>query len=468
MIKISPLDITIPTTLYDLFHGTADVCLQSKPIIDVPGIGKATKNIYEYKQIVTNGGDGKQGSGTAHSFTSPIVFIKPPGTKEFTYKYRLELCDKLNRKQTFRFKTPGAQQITGMDTKSKQQISIKIVDDKKEEIIKRMIEMDNIICMGVEYAMLAEYAKFDFSKCKDDKELIEGLLTTIAPKNHEQLLNMLDPRYFELGKNPPVWVRAEGGVAGNYKIDCDETISEDKRKYLSLFNLIYATKVFMYRTVNSMPQNSLQREVAVNLFDSFKKSAIGFKEFLSNQYANIVPQAKMLKVGLEKKAENEDEPADIEYKTFNIFRMMFYIKLPVVPGGKESKLPDFMYTHKMVKHGGSTFLELDEFKKLLGLANSKPSDKMTGSLNDGFIWFTNRIDLCKFNAYQVHSNWAVANVILTPSTRKFGDQFTVDDSYFNELDEDGTTPGEIPDKQNEAPPPSSAQGQALLDNFEAD
>ena len=99
-----------------------------------------------------------------------------------------------------------------------------------------MIKLDNIVYMGLEYLLLAQVSGYDFSKCSTDKELVEGLFKHLSPKHSNTLINMLSNKYYDNIANPPMWEKDEN-INGNYRL-----VNDDDDKFVSLFNLIYATR----------------------------------------------------------------------------------------------------------------------------------------------------------------------------------------------------------------------------------
>ncbi len=403
-----PSKINTPKTLLDLFNGKSDIWMSNNsfPVVDMSNIMK--QDLYTPREVK---GKGKNGI----SLLSPRIYIKND-KGEFTNRYRIELTNRLKRKETYRFKTPPVEGYKLIDDKYegklKNPITVKIIDDEGQT--EALIKIDNVICMGLEFLLLATLVKYDFKDVKNDKELIDGLFKAIAPKNFAELHNKLNDEYYNLPQNPPLWEKDEN-VSGNYNI-----ISNIDKKYLSLFNVIYETELSKVKHESKM--NGLQTEIYTNLFNKDKKNNPYYNFLMCGSSNNITPTAKKYVYEI-----------DGQQKEFNDMRLLFYVKHN--NSTFNPKFPENLYVHKLARGGVKEPLNGDEFNEMIGL---KDFDKTKPyRAYSGFMWVNNHIDLTKFGMFQVHSNWLVNEVILNKSSIQASSTFNIDDDYYNELcDED--------------------------------
>lgn len=405
-ININPSNVVIPESIVDFLHGKAGFCMQSSYISDIEGMIKPTKPLYSYREI--------KGKVTGQQFNAPMVLFRKSITEPFSRKYKFELTSRLGRKESYKIRTPPQQGLENL--KSKYVVAIKILDDELES--KALIKIDNIICMAIEFTMLSEFAKFYYSKCSTDKELIEGLFKKISPKHYDELLALLDENYYKLVQNPPSWDRSEGASAGNMLIH-----TEDPDHFLSLFNLIYATGVFKASKKNI---SELQTDIINNLFDGSIKAS-QFAKFINHEDNNIVPQAKVINYEITK--ENCEES---DLRTMDECRYLFYVERKGTDA-YNPKFPENLYTKEISKGNQVKPLTGETFDNLIGLNNV---DRTKPNIFDGFIWCVNSIDLTKYKTFQVHSSWRVCDLILRKSKKSFNDSFKIDEGYFDELKSD--------------------------------
>ena len=244
--------IEAPKSLLDLFNGNAGILMQNDSFQIVKNTSKNQQALFAYKEI-----KGKSKNGA--SFIPPKIFIKND-RGEFVAKYKIELTNRLKHKETYRFKTPPQEAYPKGAGKQKNSITTKIIDDNGQ--MEALIKLDNVICMGIEFLMLATLAKYDFKNAKNDKELIEGLFKAISPKHSEELIALLDNDYYKLVQTPPVWEKSTG-TAGNFLLT-----SQEQGKYLSLFNVIFGTGISSVKK----NLNAIQTDIVVNLFGGERKT----------------------------------------------------------------------------------------------------------------------------------------------------------------------------------------------------
>ena len=438
-IKVIASSLELPTTLIELLKGSKGLYLQSNCVKDVPGVKPPTKPIFQHKDI-----KGK-GQTVGNQFVGPILYIRPSNMKDFTKNYKIELSPKIGKKSVYRFKTPPQEQI--MTKKIKQSVFIKLMEGDEE--METLRKIDNMICMGTEYLMLAEFAKYDFNECKTDEELINGLFKKISPEHYDKLLECLDPEYYKLIVNPPIWEKSEEIAKGNHVIDN----SSNPDKYLSLFNIIFATGTTKKLKKDPKP---LQKDVIANLFDDGKNTSL--MSFLNCAENNIVPQIKKVRFSFEK----DDKKGEQETREIMDARFVFFVER-----SGEYNNPNFpksMYTKKMTKDKRLLSVTGDEFEELIG-ANIKDS---AYTFNEGFMWCFNNVDITKYQNFQIHSNWNISTLMLKKSNKSFAEDFSVDMSYFDEMDDDDDDDGPSTTQTTTPAQPiravSSEEAVALLDD----
>ena len=432
-VKITASALDLPTTLISLLTGQNGLYLQSNCINGVPGVKKPSKPIFTHKDI-----KGK-GQNVGNQFMGPVLYIRPSNMKDFTRNYKLELTSKIGKKSVYRFKTPPEEQYKSK--KIKNNIYVKIMDEDSEMEVLRKI--DNMVCIGTEYLMLAEFSKYDFSECKTDEELINGLFKKISPEHYEKLIDLLDPTFYKLIQEPPIWEKSEEIAKGNFIIDNPG----NPEKYLSLFNIIFATGTTKKLKKDPKP---LQKDIIANLFDNGKN--IGLMNFLNCAENNIVPQIKMVRYTF----DSDNKKGQTETKELFDSRLTFYVKRE---GEFDNpNFPTSMYTKKMTRDQRQTPLTSDEFDELIGV-NKKDGGYV---FEEGYIWCYNNIDLIKYQNFQTHSYWNVSLLILKKSNKSFSDDFTLDISYFNEMEDDDEEPKQVNEQPKQAI--SSEAAAALLDD----
>lgn len=392
--------INVPNSLLGLFNGESDLYMQNNsfPVVKIATSNNQT--LFGYKEI-------KGKSKTGSSFIPPKIFIKND-KGEFTQRYKIELTNRLKRKETYRFKTPPMDAYPKSQGKLKNTISTKIMEDEGQ--IDALVKIDNIICMGLEFLMLATLSKYDFKDVKNDKELIEGLFKSISPKHYDELIKLLDENYYKLPSEPPVWEKS-GSTPGNF------TIPNENKKYLSLFNVITGTDIHL--TKKNLTE--LQNDIIKNMFGGDRKTNPYYTFICSaGTENNIVPSVKKYLF----------ESTDGEQKEYKDMRLLFYVKYD--NESYNPKFPENMYVKKLLRGGTSEILNGDEFSNMIGITDFDPTKQ---NLYDGFLWITNRIDLTKYGQYQVHSSWLVNELILNKSTTSYSTEFKVSDDYYNDIDD---------------------------------
>ena len=396
--------IEAPKTLIALLNGSAGIYMQNESFPVASGSIKNAQPIFTYKEI-----KGKSKNGA--SFIAPRVFIKND-RGEFTGRYKIELTNRFKHKETYRFKTPPMEAYPGGKGKQKNTITTKILDDEGQ--IDALIILDNIICMGLEFLMLASMAKYNFKDAKDDKELIEGLFKQISPTHYNKLIELLDEEYYNIPTKPPIWEKSSG-TQGNFTLS-----SVENGKYLSLFNVITGTDIHKVKK----NFNELQADILKNLFENDRKTNPYYTFICSTIENNIVPTIKKYAF----------ETPEGETKELTDMRLLFFVKHD--NDTYNPKFPENLYVKKLIRGGSSEILDGNEFNQMIGVTNYDPTKP---NIYDGFIWITNRIDLTKYGQYQVHSSWMVNEVILKKSNASLVSEFNVTDDYYDGLgDDDGT------------------------------
>lgn len=415
-----PSKIEAPKTLLGLLNGEAGIYMQNDSFPVVKLMVKSPQPIFSYKEI-----KGKMKTGA--SFVPPKVFIKND-RGEFTTRYKIELTNRLKHKETYRFKTPPTEAYPNGTGKAKNVITTKILDDEGQ--INALIILDNLICMGLEFLMLAFIIKYDFKDAKNDKDLIEGLFKAISPKNHNELMNMLDDEYFTMPVKPPVWEKSTS-IAGNFILSATEN-----GKYLSLFNVITGTNVHVVKK-NLSP---LQTDILKNMFGNDKKTNPYYTFICSTVENNIVPYAKKYLF----------ETPSGEAKEMSDMRLLFYVKHD--NEAFNPKFPENLYVKKLLRGGSSEILNGNEFNQMIGIVNPDPTKP---NIYDGFMWVNNRIDLTKYGNYQVHSSWIVTELILAKSSATMATEFSVTDDYYDDLGDRDSMEQIVSDSQQKIPAASS-------------
>ena len=384
-----------------MLKGTNDLWLQNNTFVAADKDNKYMKDLLKTSII-----HGKQ---DALSIKAPILYIRND-YGQFTKQYRIELTSKLKNKETYRFSRPGDMCYPTKMAKRKNVIRTKIVDRDAE--MNALIKIDNIIYMSLEFLILANACGFNFSEYTTDKDMIEGLFKVISPKHHADLLNMLSPKYFDIISNPPLWEK-DDIVAGNFKLVNDD---EDENKYLSLFNVIFATKANDRKKITP---GSLQEEIITNLFKGKTKGNIMFDFIMSTSSNDIVPMCKRVNYDIEDSV-----------KTFDEMRLTWFVKEEKSPDYNPN-FPQALYTKQLKRGGVTEVIKGEEFMPMIGYGTN---DEVS-TYYKGFIWVSNRLDLVKYDKHQVHSSWQVSDVILQ-KTEYAKAKLQVDDDYFADNDEE--------------------------------
>ena len=400
--KQIPSKINVPSTMIGLLKGTHDLWLQNTVFVVADKDNKYLKDI-----LKTNIIHGKQ---DALQIKAPMLYIKNSITGEFTKNFRLELTSKLVSKEIYRFSRPSEMCYPSKMAKRKNVIRTKIMDREAE--MNAMITIDNIVYMTLEYLILATFANYDFSKCTTDEELITGLFKTISPKHYETLLTMLSDKYYELMTNPPLWEKDEV-INGNFKIINDD---EYDNKYVSLFNLIYATKAGDKK--KTIP-NSCQEDIVNNLFKGKTKGNVLYDFIMSTSSNDIVPMCKRINYEI-----------DEGYKTIDEMRLTWFVKEVKAPD-YNANFPASMYTKEIKRGNRYEPITGKDFMTMIGYGDVDEQ----ATYYKGFIWVNNKLDLVKYDKHQVHVSWVVSECILT-KTDNAKVKFQIEDDYFNDMDDD--------------------------------
>ena len=393
--KQIPSKIDIPTTIIGLLKGEHDVWLQNQTFVVADKDSKFLKELFKPSII-----HGKQ---DALQIKAPTLYIKNE-YGQFTKQYRIELTSKIKNKETYRFSRPNDMCYPNKTAKRKNVIRTKIIDRDAE--ILAMIKLDNIVYMGLEYLLLAHVSGYDFSKCSTDKELVEGLFKYLSPRHSNTLINMLSNKYYDNIANPPMWEKDEN-VNGNYRL-----VNDDDDKFVSLFNLIYATRAGDKKKTTP---GSCQEEILTTLFKNKTKGNIIYEFLMATSSNDIVPMCK-----------NVLYEIDDTTKTTNEMRLTWFVK---EPNGTDynPNFPVSMYS-KVLKRGGiSDPIDGKQFMSMIGYGDTDEQ----ATYYKGFIWVSNRLDLVKYDKHQVHSSWIVTDTILT-KTENVRIKLQVDDEYFND------------------------------------
>ena len=409
-VKIIPSKIDVPKTMLSLLKGDNGLYLQNETF-KPSSIQSVTskRKLFDIKEI--------KGVQPGISIMSPRLFIKDDNGR-FTNRYRLELTSKAKCKETYRLKRPSLAGYPNGEGKCKNLISTRIMERDNE--MKIMVEIDNIVYMCTEYLLLAHMSKADFSKAESDKDLISILFKQIAPNKHSDLAKLLDIKYFKAISEPPLWIRDQD-TAGNFLLQ-----TQDENKYLSLFNVIYATKAGKKK----VEAGSLQDEIVKNLFNGKIKGNLYYDFVMSGESNDILPMCKNVSYEFEDSAEP---------KILTDMKLMFYIK------HSNSKFnpnfPESMYVRELKSKASAEVLDGEKFMSMIGFGES--DEQVT--FHSGFIWVYNSLDLLKYGKHQCHSNWVVSDIILT-KTSSGASAFSVEDDYFDDEDNEATNFEEILNK----------------------
>lgn len=396
--KQIPSKINIPTTILDLLKGTNDLWLQNRIFIRNDKDDRSNKELFKGSIINCK-------TGSMLKINAPKLYIKNEYGK-FVNNYNIELTSRLKNSETYRFARPS--EITYQDklAKKKNVIRTKIVDREAET--NALIQIDNIVYMSLEFLLLANAVNYDFSKCVDDKELINGLFKAISPTHNDKLTSMLSDKYFDIINNPPLWEK-DNDIMGNFKL-----VNEDEAIYLSLFNLIYATKAGDKKKI--LP-NSLQEDIVKNIFKGKCKGNILFEFIMSTSSNDIVPMFKRVQYDI-----------NDSIKVVNDIRLTWWIKEEHAKDYSPT-FPTNMYT-KIVKRSTEHIINGAEFMKMIGYGDVDE----TVTYYKGFMWVTHNSDLNKYGKYQAHSCWYVSKVILNKTEYK-RPTLEIDDEYYANLED---------------------------------
>lgn len=431
-VKVIPSKIDVPTSMLSLLKGDKGLYLQND-IFKPTNIAmfNSKKKLFDIKEI--------KGVQTGISIVSPKLFIKDDSGK-FTHRYRLELTSKAKCKETYRFKRPSVAGYPNGEGKCKNLISTKIVERDNE--MKIMVYIDNMVYMCTEYLLLAHMCSLDYSKANDDKELISMLFKKIAPTKYKELNNLLDEAYFNIITEPPQWVR-DADVTGNFLL-----LSEEDNKYLTLFNLIFSTR---QNTKKKVEADSLQGEVITNLFGGKVKGNLYYDFIMSGQSNDILPMCKNISYEI----DNETEAKKV---SITDMKLMFYIKHD--NSKFNPNFPESMYVKELKPRASAEILNGNKFMEMIGFGENEEQ----ATYYSGFIWVYNSVDLLKYGKHQCHSNWVVGDIILSKSSIGTS-AFSVDEDYFEDEDGEATNFEEVLNKSETTKVESADElSKALLDD----
>ncbi len=404
-IKFSPCDIPMPETLIDVLNGKSGILVDNI----IP-----TDNMFD-KRIISKKGStfGPKLIGSANiALQAPYVYFKIADNKtKFTANYEMELTNERAVKQSFYIRKPVMESLNIISNKKK--LSLRLVNDsssEKPEAIA-MVRIDNAICMANEYLLLATVAKYDYSKCSDDAELVNGLFTHLFKDVAPKILDQLASRYYKLIKEPPVW-KSMDGSKGSMEIVVQDEDESEQISLLRLMSFINTNREF----------KSLQPIIKTVYKQCY--------EFLAPNKSYIVPMFRYLQFTIPNK-----ETGSEDVKTITDAKLQFYIMFDPTPENINMKLynanlPKQLYCTKCVSTKKSIPISFADFQGLYGGDDNESS----GQMQNGFIWCRNQVELILYATTQAHTTWNCSKYYLHKNARTSSEDIGLGSEYI--MDDD--------------------------------